>query len=82
MNKGYAKRVIEATAQAAVAAGCTCLVADATNVVSQHLLPLFGYAPIKKVTREGGRAVLQWAMKGRRDTVCLVLMCQHVAANT
>lgn len=55
MNKGYAKRVIEATAEAAVAAGCTCLVTDATNVVSQHLLPLFGYAPIKKVTREGGR---------------------------
>jgi hypothetical protein len=49
MNKGYAKRVIEATAQAAVAANCTCLVTDATNVVSQHLLHLFGYSPIKKV---------------------------------
>jgi hypothetical protein len=58
MNKGYAKRVIEGTAQAARAAGCTCLVTDATNVVSQHLLPIFGYEPVKKVSQPQGPTVL------------------------
>lgn len=57
MNKGYAKRVIDSTAQAATAAGCSCLVTDATNIVSQHLLPVFGYEPVTKV---GPFEVLAW----------------------
>jgi hypothetical protein len=60
MNKGYAKRVIEGTAQAAKAAGCSCLVTDATNIVSQHLLPIFGYEPVKKVNWAQAGPVFTW----------------------
>jgi hypothetical protein len=49
MNKGYTKRVVESTTQAAVQAGCSCLVADATNIVSQHLLQHFGFQPLIQV---------------------------------
>lgn len=49
MNKGYLRKVVERTDEAARQAGCSCIVADATNVVSQHLLPVFGYQPQSKV---------------------------------
>jgi hypothetical protein len=49
MNKGYTKRVVQSTTQAAVQAGCSCLVTDATNIVSQHLLRHFGFQPLMKV---------------------------------
>lgn len=49
MNKGYLRKVVQATMDAARQAGCSCIVADATNVVSQHLLPVFGFQPQSKV---------------------------------
>jgi hypothetical protein len=49
MNKGYAKRVVQATMQAAQQAGYVSLIADFTNVVSQRLGESFGYQPHVKV---------------------------------
>lgn len=49
MNKGYNKIVAGATVEAARRAGSTGLVADFTNVVSQHMMGYFGYKPAVQV---------------------------------
>lgn len=48
-NRGHAKRVVEGTETAAKQAGFSWLVADVTNVISQHMAALFGYQELIKV---------------------------------
>jgi hypothetical protein len=49
MNKGYAKKVVQGTMQAAQQAGFVSIIADFTNVVSQRMGEAFGYQPHVKV---------------------------------
>jgi hypothetical protein len=49
MNKGYAKKVVQGTMQAARQAGFASIIADFTNVVSQRMGEAFGYQPHVKV---------------------------------
>lgn len=52
MGRGCMKRVLDATMQAAEQAGCSSLVADLTNVVSQHLaLSRFGFQALQPCAR-------------------------------
>jgi hypothetical protein len=48
MGKGYIRTAVEASMQATRRSGYSCLVADATNVVSQHLaMSHFGFQPLE-----------------------------------
>ena len=48
MGKGCIRTAVEASMQAARRAGCSCLVADVTNVVSQHLaMSHLGFQPLE-----------------------------------
>jgi hypothetical protein len=52
MGKGHVKAVVSASEQAAQQAGFRFLVADVTNVVSQHLaIDRFGYMPMEPKAR-------------------------------